>query len=691
MSSLASVAIRTHCKICTNQCGVVVEVVGDEIVRVKGDFDHPLSKGYTCPKGRAIGKLHHHDAALTEPMMRRDGVLAAVDWDACLDDLAARLKAVVDTHGPNAVGFFFGSGLGMDASGFRMGETFYKALGAPPKFSPLTIDGTAKVLVTTLVGGFPGLSGKTDYEHAQMLLYVGINPMVSHGHNTGMFSPPSIIRAMTARGGEIWTIDPLRTETAKFSTRHIAPYPGKDYAILAWLIRELLHSGPVTLAQPVTGLDELRAALAGFDRATAATIAGVGEQELDDLLAAIRRHGEVVVESGTGLTMASTANVTQWLAWVLTILTGKMNRKGGIWFHPGFLTRWDGFPLPIMENPYSSGPPSMPKVSGLIGDWPCAALPGEIAAGNIRAFVNLGGSMVRSFPDTNRLVPALEQLEVFATLEVVANETTALSTHLLPTKDQVERPDISFWDTLSASVSMLYSPAVVPPMGERRSAWWILSQLMRRMGLPVPDHVPADDRADKADVAMLSTLMTGARCNLEELAAAGQVTMPLEFPGRWVDEHVERMGGWRLAPAELVAMWHDVRAADEAVMDDPPPLRFISRRQRRKLNASLGFLGSPADIILHPDDAAAFGIEHGGPVRVWTDRGEITLLANVSDTIRRGVASIPHGHESANVNRLTSVEHVDALTGMVRYTGIPISVEGVSADEQELRRTASEA
>ncbi len=674
MKSPTSVAIRTHCKICTNQCGVVAEVAGGEIVRVKGDFEHPLSKGYTCPKGRAIGRLHHHPEAITRPMIRLDDGLVPVDWERCLDDLAARLKTVIDEHGPNAVGFFFGSGLGMDASGYRMGETFYKALGAPPKFSPLTIDGTAKVLVNTLVGGFPGLSGKTDYVHAKMLLYVGINPMVSHGHNTGMFSPPSILRAMTARGGEIWTIDPLRTETANFSTRHIAPYPGKDYAILAWLVRELLDGGPVTLAQPVTGLDELRAALAGFDRATAAAIAGVDEQTLDELLAAIRRHGEVVVESGTGLTMASSANVTQWLAAVLTILTGKMNRKGGVWFHPGFITRFDSFPLPVMDNPYSPGPPTMPQVSGLIGDWPCAALAGEIAAGNIRALVNLGGSMIRSFPDANTLVPALEGLSVLATLEVVSNETTALSTHVLPTKDQVERPDLSVWDTLSASVSMLYSPPVVPPMGERRSAWWILSQLMRRLGLPVPEHVPPDDRADGADDAMLATLLAGARCGFEEVAAAGQVSLPLEFPARWVDAHVERMGGWRLAPAELVAMWHEIRAADEATMHAPPPLRFISRRQRRKLNASLSFLGSPADIILHPDDAAAHGVEHGQRVRVWTDRGEIVLTANVTDMIRRGVASIPHGHESANVNLLTSAEQVDALTGMVRYTGIPISI-----------------
>ena len=678
MSSQPVVSKRSYCKICTNQCGVVIDVAGDEIVKVKGDFKHPLSKGYTCPKGRALGQSHRNPGAITRPLIRKNGQLVPSTWSECLDDLAARLRKVVDTYGPNAVGIYFGSGLGMDASGYRMADTFYKSLGNPPKFSPLTIDGTAKVLASCMVGGFPGLSPKTDNDNVDMLLYVGVNPMVSHGHNTGMFNPGAPIRA-AAKRGEVWTIDPLLTETAKYSTRHIAPHPGKDYAILAWLAREVLDGGPIDLAQPVCGLEELRAALAGFDRATAAAISGVTERELDDLLAAIRRKGHVVVETGTGVTMSSSANITQWLAWVLMILTGMMNRKGGAWFHPGFLTQFDSFQLPIMDNPFSPGAPTMPEVSGIIGDWPCAALPGEIAAGNIRAFVNFGGSLIRSFPDANVLAPALRQLEVNVDFEIVENETTALSTHVLPTKDQVERPDISFWDTLSASVSMLYSPAMVEPMGERRSAWWAISQLMKRMGLPVPQHVPEDDKTPGADDAMLATLMAGARCNFDELAAAGTVTKPLEFPGRWVDQHVERMGGWKLAPPKLLEFWAATRRADEATIGQPRPLCYISRRQRRKLNASLSFLGSPADIILHPDDAAANGISHGQKVRVHTSRGEIFLTANVDAAIRRGVASIPHGHEVANVNCLTSVEKVDKMTGMVLYTGVPIEVEPVTA------------
>jgi anaerobic selenocysteine-containing dehydrogenase len=678
VASQAIVSKRSYCKICTNQCGVVVDVAGDQIVRVKADSAHPLSKGYLCPKGRALGRAHHNPGAITRPLIRKDGELVPVSWDECLADIATRLRGVRDTHGPNAVAFYFGSGLGMDASGYRMGEAFYKACGATARFSPLTIDGTAKVLAATLIGGFPGLNPKTDYDNVDMLVYVGVNPMVSHGHNTGMFNPAVPIRAI-ARRGEVWTIDPLFTETAKFSTRHIAPYPGKDYAILAWLVREIMEAGPINPAQRVSGMDELRAALAGFDRASAAAIAGVTEQELEDLLGAIRRKGHVTVETGTGVTMSSSANITQWLAWVLMILTGMMNRKGGAWFHPGFITQFDSFELPIIDNPFSPGAPTMPDVSGIIGDWPCAALAGEIAAGNIRALVNLGGSLIRSFPDANVLGPALQRLDVNVDFEIVENETTALSTHVLPTKDQTERADISIWDTLSASVSMLYTPPLVEPMGERRSAWWVISQLMKRLGLPVPEHVPLDDRLQGADDAMLAKLLAGARCDFEEVAASGHVIKPLQFPGRWVDQHIERFGGWRLAPPKLLEFWAATRRADETVIGQSRPLCYTARRQRRKLNASLSFLGSPADIILHPEDAAANRIIDGDKVRVRTSRGEIFLTAKVNTTIRRGVASIPHGHEVANVNYLTSVEQVDKMTGMVLYTGVPIKVEPVAS------------
>ena len=136
------------------------------MLRVHGDKDHPFSKGYTCAKGRALPQLHHHPDRLERPRMRVDGRLQDTTWDTCLDDLGAQLKGIIDRHGPESVAFYFST---MESAGFRMAEALHSAIGTPAKFSPLTIDGTAKPLISDLVGGFMGLSGRTDLDNADFL------------------------------------------------------------------------------------------------------------------------------------------------------------------------------------------------------------------------------------------------------------------------------------------------------------------------------------------------------------------------------------------------------------------------------------------------------------------------------------------------------------------------------------------
>src|SRR6202007_2323737 len=96
---------------------------------------------------------------------------------------------VIARHGPQSVGIFFGSGLGMDAAGYRMAQALHAAIGTPAKFSPMNIDGTAQVLISDLVGGSVALSGRPDYDHAAFVMLIGTNPVVSHGHNIAMPNP----------------------------------------------------------------------------------------------------------------------------------------------------------------------------------------------------------------------------------------------------------------------------------------------------------------------------------------------------------------------------------------------------------------------------------------------------------------------------------------------------------------------
>jgi anaerobic selenocysteine-containing dehydrogenase len=659
--------VRSFCRVCTSVCGILVDVDGDRVVRVRGDRDHPLSHGYTCAKGRALPGMHHHPERIERPMVRMGGELRPTTWGECLDDLATRLRAIVDEHGPAAVGIFFGSGVGMDAAGYRTAQGLHRAIGTPAKFSPLTIDGTAKTLVSDLVGGSVALNLRPDYDAVRLVLYVGINPVVSHGHTVAMPDPVTTLRELATRA-EVWVVDPRRTETARLATHHLAPRPGTDHAVLAFLVRELLRDGADREAvdRRAQGVEALAVAVEPFTRAHAAAVAGVAGDDLDRLLAGVRRAGRVAVETGTGVTMSAAANVTQWLAWALMIVTGSMNRRGGAWFHPGFAHPLESYELPVSPpggGTFGPGPPSRPEAQSFLGEWPCAALADEIRAGNIRAVLNLGGHLVTAFPDTTALVPALAELDVFATIEIIANETTALSTHVLPTKDQLERADVTLWDHLSPRVSAQHTPAVVGPVGDRRSTWRVLTELARRLG---HERVGPPPGTDATDDALLARLSSGARCSFDDLVAAGWAEAGHELPAPWVDAHVERLGGWRLAPRLLVEQL--------AALESPAPLVVVPRRQGRKLNSQFDDLGEPAVVLVHPDDAAEAGVADAQPVIVRTGRGELTGVARVDPSVRRGAVSVPHGHQAANVNRLTDDGQIDLVTGMARYSGVPVSL-----------------
>jgi anaerobic selenocysteine-containing dehydrogenase len=521
-------------------------------------------------------------------------------------------------------------------------------------------------LVSDLVGGFMGLSGRTDFDKADFLLLVGVNPVVSHGHAISMPNPTGTVRDI-ARRGQVWVIDPRRTETARLATGHLAARPSTDHAVLAYLVREVLRDG-MKADVPVQGVAALAAAVEPYTLEHTAALADVQADELVRLCAAVRAADCVAIETGTGVTMtAERGNVTQWLAWVLMILTGAMNRPGGTWFHPGFAYQLETFgeflPITPIDGAFGPGPRSRPEAQAFINEWPCAVLPDEIAAGHIRALINVGGSLVTSFPETGKLIPALQRLEVFATTEIVNNETTELATHVLPTKDPLERPDITIHDILSSRVSVQYSPAVVDPVGERRSMWWVFAEIGRRLGY---DMGNLGDPTTSTDDDVLAVLLAGARTRYDEVAAKGWAEAPRELPAQWVDDHIARMGGWRLAPPLLVEQL--------AALQAPPPLVMVPRRQRKKLNGQLDFLGEPAEILINRDDGAAAGVVSGQRVIVRSANGELTGVAKVDDSMRRGAVSIPHGHHDANVNRLTSKDDIDVVTGMVRYSGIAVTV-----------------
>jgi len=675
---MALIEKKSYCRICGSGCGILVQLDGEKVLKVRADEDHPVSRGYTCPKGRSLPGDHHREDRIDVPMIREDGVLRPSTWDHVLDDLAAKLSAVIGSAGPRGVGTFIGGGGFLDASGFFSLLSFLRTVGTPSAYSDMTIDSVAKTVAAEMVTGISGLEPRADLDRTPLVIFIGTNPVISHTRTINMHAPTSAMRDMRARGAQLWVLDPRRTETAQRSDGHIAPRAGTDYAILGYLIRELLIDGADReyLARHAQGADKLQQAVERFTLERTAAVCGVGQQELRDFLAAVRRAGRLSVETGTGVTMQRAGNVTQWLSLALMIVTGSLDRQDGAWVNPGLINRKDrrDFPAAPEDGWNRPGPESRPELRGTAGDYPCAAIPDEIAARFLRAMLVFGGNLEVCLPETLRTYDALKQLDVLAVFDVRHTRTTDIATHVLPTKDQLERADMTFVTDSSFPLMVAqYTPAVVEPLGQRKAYWWIVGQLGRRMGL---DFFPGLDLDTATDDTMMQYILASSDVDFAELQSRRLVFG--EPVVGWVQRFVdEKIGGWRLAPPLLAGQLRDLEARESA--EEPAALMLIPRRQKYHENSKLLEVRDKPYVLMHSADATAAGITEGALVEVRSATGTLRREMKLDDTLRPGCINVPHGwSDELNVNRLTSTTRdVDPITGMLLYSGLEVSVAAV--------------
>ena len=669
--------VLSFCRFCEALCGIEVSVESDRVVAIRGDRSDPLSHGYTCPKGRGLAEWHHHPERLDRPAMRRGEALEPVEWEDLLGDLSTRLLDVIDRHGRDAVGFYIATGVAFDANGRRTAERMQRALGTKSKYSATTIDTPSKLLVSEMMSGHPGLVPAPDRKDGSLFLFFGTNPVVSHGHLNAFPDPIVTIRELGSKG-EVWVIDPRRTETARLVDKHLRTRPGSDFALLAYLVRELLIDGSDTtyLANHAIGVDELTSAVAPWDLPAAAARTGLRPMDLKALLGSIRRHGRIAGQTGTGVTMSATANITEWLLWALHIVTGSFDRPRGSWFHPGYLKRLDARAAPAPESSFARpgpGPASRPDIPGRWGEIPCAAMADEIEAGNLRALIIVGGNPLTSFPDATRIDAALRRLEVLAVADVVETETTRIASHVLPVAGQLERADMPlFIDQFMPNVLTRYTPAVVPPGADRRPVWKALCDLAGLMGLSVlPEGI---EPATATDDDLLAVIADRSRSSFAHITE-NRVDIDEEAAFGWVRQRVLPNGRWRLAPEALVAQL--------GVVAPPEPIVLIPRRQMRHLNSQMagsdtrGQRDAP-ELMVNPADADSLGITEGARVRVSTRGGSLIALARLNNDLVPGAVSLSHGFGDPNVSNLTRSDgDVDPLSGMVLQSGIAVSLESL--------------
>ncbi len=671
MLTSESATATTHnavCRMCLGLCGIEIDVEGERVVAVRGDKEHPTSRGYMCPKGHAYPAQHHREDRLSFPTIRGE----VVSWAECLDDIAGSIRGLVQAGGPDRLGCYIGTGSASDATGRRYATRLMRELGSAQLYSAATVDIAPLYRAAELVTGFASVFPSWDLEsldEPKLALVIGHNPVVSHGYlNMPNFTDPTRrIRAYRARGGEVWVLDPRRTETATRVDRHLQLRPGTDAAVLAWLVREVLIDGADEreLADSCApgDVERLREAVEPFVLPAVAALAGVAVEDLLDLLHAVRRHRRVVVASGTGVSFGRHAIVAEWLKWALQIITGSLDRPGGMRFPASQPMGAFASPAPP-EGAVQAGPASRPELTGLFGERPSAALADEIDAGNVRGLIVGGGRPATAFPNPARVRAALRDLDLCVVVDVFENEMTELATHVLPAAWHLERRDMFF------ITRQIDSPPVVPPAAERKPTWWIYGQIAKRLGADLFDGALDVDTCTELDVFRH---MHGERDDFENLLAAGSHGLDIPRPVGWVHEHVLPAGRWRLTPRSVVERLPQVWERDDAA------LKLLPRRRLRSINAvayadPVERPAGPPPVHVSPADAARLGIDEGMRVRVATQRGSLDGLVLLDDTLRPGVVSLTHGYDEVNVGALTDETDIDTLTGQPVQTDVAVTV-----------------
>ncbi|MFI1931629.1 molybdopterin-dependent oxidoreductase [Streptomyces sp. NPDC020330] len=720
------------CPLCEATCGLTLTIEGTTVTGARGDRDDIFSRGFICPKGASFGGLDADPDRLRVPLVRgADGELREAAWSEAFDLIAARIPALVGTHGPQAVGVVLGNPNVHTVAGSLYPPLLLGALRTRNVFTASTLDQMPKHVSSGLLYGDAHAIPVPDLDRTDHLLLIGANPLESNGSLCTAPDFPGRLKALRRRGGTLTVIDPRRTRTARLADRHVAIRPGADALLLAALAQTLLTeklADPGPLAGHLEGIDELTAALADF---TPDAVAAACDVDADTITAIARelaaaptaavyaRVGSCTVEHGT---------LASWLVDVLNILTGNLDRPGGAMFPlsataraprtagPGAARQavpGKGFALGRWSSRVSGHPEAK-------GELPIAALAEEIdtpGEGRIRALVVIAANPVLSAPDGDRLDAALaDGLDFMVSVDPYLNETSRHADVVLPPPPPSQSAHFDFaLNNFAVHNQVRYTRAAVPLEDGRMDE----SELHARLILAVSGaHGTPPSAVDDLAIGTALTRAgapkeraaeltgeSGPERRLDLMLRLGPYGLTLErllahphgidlgpLKPRLPEILRTRSGRVELLPEPIAA---DLPRLRRALGDRPAPLVLVGRRHLRSNNSWMHNIGSltggsnVCTLQIHPDDAARLGLVDGATARIEASGGAIEAPAEITDTVRSGVVSLPHGwghdrpgtrmtvaaaHPGANVNQLLDGTLLDPLSGTAVLNALAVSV-----------------
>jgi anaerobic selenocysteine-containing dehydrogenase len=709
---VAPATVFCQCTLCEAHCGIAVEVEDDRVIRISGDPDDVMSHGYICPKAAALADIHSDPDRLRHPVKRVGDRFVEIGWDEALALAADGLRAVQDHYGADAVATYLGNPGAHSAAALAAG-VLRKAIGTINNYSATSADQLPQHRTSYEMFGHFALLPVADIDRTDHMLILGANPAVSNG---SIMTAPGVrdrLKRIRARGGKVVVIDPRRTETAKHASEHIQVRPGGDPYLLLGMLHVLFSEGLVRLGrleQHSDGLDELRELALHWSPERAAPHAGVPADDIARLAREFAAARRAVAYGRVGVCHQVTGTVTHWLINALNVVTANFDQPGGSMFSTPAVDILRAGELALGKGQFGHRRQRASGLPGYLDEMPVAGLADEMLTpgnGQVRGMILYAGNPVLSTPGGNRLDEAMAQLEFCVAVDMYVTETTRHAHVILPPVSHLERDDIDIvLPPFAVRNYIRYNPAALPAPADGRTDWQILMALaarigrgLRGQGLKLVRPFASPDRVIDAALRAgpYGLLRRGLSVAKVKRARHGVDLGPLE--PRVPDVLRTKGKRIRLAPPAFLNEAEELErlaAERDAALSDGYDLVLIGRRQLRSNNswmhnsARLMKGSDRCTALLHPDDAAGRGLNDGQRVLVSSTVGTIELPVEVSDEIRPGVVSIPHGFghhrpgvgwrraaskPGASMNDITDPKIVDRLTGNAAFNAVPVRVE----------------
>ncbi|MEU4514172.1 molybdopterin oxidoreductase family protein [Nonomuraea wenchangensis] len=616
---------------CPDTCSWVVTVNDGQAVKLRGNPDQPYTRGALCVK---VNRYLEHTQApdrILHPMRRvgpkGSGRFERISWDEALEEIATRLRAIVDEHGGEAIWPYLGTGTLGYLQGCEgvAGRRFWNVLGASKHW--LNICSAAGSSGLFRANGTAGGMDPENFALSKLILLWGTNTLTS-GHHLWKF-----IQDARANGAHVVAIDPIRTRTADQADEYLAIRPGTDAALALGLLNVVLAENAqdeAYLSEHTEGWDGFREEILAHPVEKVSEITGIPAADIHRLGTRLAHTRPTAVRATMGIQRHAGGGAAMRTIGAIPAVTGDWRHPGGGvaystsgHVHLNIDTRDDLLAKPVRTR-------VMTKLASQLDDVKCLWV--------------YAANPLGSTPDANAIRRQLAREDLFTVvMEQFPTDTVDYADIVLPATMQTEHHDLHAG---YGHLYLLWNEAAVEPPGECLSTTETFRRLARHMGLTEPSLYDSD--LELAEQLLSSGHPSLEGVTLDRLRKEGWVRMNYPKPFTpFADGFPTRSGRMRFPrPGEAYVPSHATLAADGS----PYRLTLVTPASHTFLNTTFGNnaelrrRAKDPVVLVNPADAAARGLVDGRRVRVHNDGGEFLADVEISDRVAPGVVASPKGH-----------------------------------------------